>query len=63
MELNGIYQSIQDDLAQVKEYLRSIIKVDFPWLSEQLDYVVGGGGKGIRPALTLLSGKFYQYNL
>ncbi len=63
MELNGIYQSIQDDLAKVKEYLRSIIKVDFPWLSEQLDYVVGGGGKGIRPALTLLSGKFYRYNL
>jgi geranylgeranyl pyrophosphate synthase len=63
VELNGIYQSIQDDLAQVKEYLRSIIKVDFPWLSEQLDYVVGGGGKGIRPALTLLSGKFYHYDL
>ena len=63
MELNGIYQSIQDDLTKVKDYLRSIIKVDFPWLSEQLDYVVGGGGKGIRPALTLLSGKFYKYNL
>ena len=63
MELNGIYKSIQDDLDKVKEYLRSIIKVDFPWLSKQLDYVVGGGGKGIRPALTLLSGKFYQYNL
>ncbi len=63
MELNGIYRSIQDDLSQVKESLRSIIKVDFPWLAKQLDYVVGGGGKGIRPALTLLSGKFYQYNL
>ena len=25
--------------------------------------MVGSGGKGIRPALTLLSGKFYQYNL
>ncbi|HET6478360.1 MAG TPA: polyprenyl synthetase family protein [Dehalococcoidales bacterium] len=63
MELNGIYRSIKDDLSQVKESLRSIIKVDFPWLSEQLEYVVGSGGKGIRPALTLLSGKFYQYNL
>ncbi|NIM75832.1 MAG: heptaprenyl diphosphate synthase, partial [Armatimonadetes bacterium] len=63
MDLDDIYQSIRDDLSQVKESLRSIIKVDFPWLSEQLDYVVGGGGKGIRPALTLLSGKFYQYNL
>ena len=63
MELDGVYQSIQEDLARVKEYLRSIVRVDFPWLSQQLDYVVGGGGKGIRPALTLLSGKFYQYNL
>ncbi len=63
MELNGTYRSIQDDLSQAKESLRSIIKVDFPWLSEQLDYVIGSGGKGIRPALTLLSGKFYQYNL
>jgi len=63
VELDGVYQSIQEDLARVKEYLRSIVRVDFPWLSQQLDYVVGGGGKGIRPALTLLSGKFYQYNL
>ena len=63
MELSAIYQSIQGDLSRVKEYLRSIVRVDFPWLSKQLDYVVGGGGKGIRPALTLLSGKFYQYNL
>jgi len=63
VELSGIYRSIQDDLSQVKGYLRSIIKVDFSWLSQQLDYVAGGGGKGIRPALTLLSGKFYQYNL
>jgi geranylgeranyl pyrophosphate synthase len=63
VELNGTYRSIQDDLSQAKESLRSIIKVDFPWLSEQLDYVIGSGGKGIRPALTLLSGKFYQYNL
>jgi len=63
LDLNGIYQSIQDDLSQARESLRSIIKVDFPWLSEQLGYVVGGGGKGIRPALTLLSGKLYQYNL
>ena len=62
MDLSAIYQSIQEDLSRVKECLGSIIKVDFPWLSEQLDYVVGGGGKGIRPALTLLSGKFYQYN-
>lgn len=63
MELSQIYSPIQEDLARVKDALRSISKVDFPWLSEQLSYVVAAGGKGIRPALTLLAGKFYKYNL
>jgi len=63
LELNKIYKPVQDDLVKVKDILRSIIKVDFPWLSEQLGHVVRGGGKGIRPALTLLTGKFYNYNL
>ncbi len=63
MELSQIYSSIQKDLNKVKDELRSISKIDFPWLSDQLDYVIKGGGKGIRPALTLLAGKFYKYNL
>lgn len=63
MELSQIYASIQDDLDKVKDRLRSISRVDFPWLSEQLGYVVKETGKGIRPALTLLSGKFYNYDL
>ena len=63
MELNRIYESIQDDLGKVKDMLRSISQVDFPWLSEQLGYVVKESGKGIRPALTLLSGKFYNYDI
>ena len=63
MELNRIYESIQDDLGKVKDRLRSISQIDFPWLSEQLGYVVKESGKGIRPALTLLSGKFYNYDI
>ena len=63
MELSKIYECIQADLAKVRDNLKSISKVDFPWLSEQLGYVVRSGGKVIRPALTLLSGKFYNYNL
>ncbi|MFC2007725.1 polyprenyl synthetase family protein [Chloroflexota bacterium] len=63
MELNQIYESIEEDLARVKEELGSISKVDFPWLSEQLGYIIQGVGKGMRPALTLLAGKFYTYNL
>ncbi len=63
MELNQIYESILDDLARVKDVLRSISQIDFPWLSEQLGYVVKETGKGIRPALTLLSGKLCKYDL
>ena len=62
MELSQIYAPVQEDLALVKRSLASISKVDFPWLSEQLGYVVKGSGKGVRPALTLLAGKFYNYN-
>ena len=62
MELSHIYESIQNDLDKVKDELRSISRIDFPWLSEQLSYVVKSSGKGIRPALTLLAGTFYNYN-
>jgi len=60
--LNTIYQTIEEDLAKVDDWLRLVSDVDFPWLAELLDYSLKGGGKRIRPALTLLSGKFYDYN-
>ncbi|MFC2056355.1 polyprenyl synthetase family protein [Chloroflexota bacterium] len=63
MELSTIYELIQEDLAKVEDRLRSVRKVDFPHLSELLDYSLKGNGKRIRPVLTLLSGKFYDYNL
>ena len=63
MELDQIYESIRDDLDKVKDTLKSISQIDFAWLSEQLGYVVNETGKGIRPALTLLSGKFYNYDI
>jgi len=50
-------------LVLVEDRLKSVSEVDFPWLAELLDYSLKGGGKRIRPALTLLSGKFYDYNL
>ena len=63
MTLSAIYQLIQEDLVRVEDRLKSVSGVDFPWLAELLDYSLKGGGKRIRPALTLLSGKFYDYNL
>ncbi|MBI2869927.1 MAG: polyprenyl synthetase family protein [Chloroflexi bacterium] len=63
MELGQIYQPIAGDLNRVKDELKAISKIDFTWLSERLSYVVRGSGKVIRPALTLLSGTFYSYDI
>ena len=63
MQLSTIYAPIQEDLVKVENELESISKVKFSWLADLLNYSLGSGGKGMRPALTLLSGKFYHYNL
>jgi geranylgeranyl pyrophosphate synthase len=63
LELSQIYAPIQADLNKVRDTLTSISRVDFAWLAEQLSHVVRGTGKGIRPALTLLSGRSFEYDL
>ena len=61
--LSTIYEPIQEDLVKVEDRLRSVCEVDFPWLSKLLEHSLKSGGKRIRPALVLLSGKFYHYDL
>lgn len=63
MHLTQIYESIGEDLARVDEAMNAVSQVDAAWLAEMLDHSIKGGGKRIRPALNLLSGKFYSYNL
>ena len=63
MSLSEIYQSVEQDITKVEDWLKSVSKVDFPWLAELLAYSLENEGKRIRPALTLLSGKFYNYDL
>jgi len=63
LKLDTIYELIGEDLVKVEDKLNSVSKVDFSWLSEMLGYTLKGGGKRIRPALTLLAGKFYNYNV
>jgi geranylgeranyl pyrophosphate synthase len=62
LELEEIYQLVAEDLAKVRRQLESVAEVDYPPLAEMLRHILKGG-KGIRPALNLLSGKFYKYNL
>lgn len=62
MALDTIYELIQEDMVQVEAIIRSTSQVDFDYLAELLEYSLEGGGKRIRPALTLLSGQFYHYD-
>ena len=61
MELSQIYSPINEDLIKVEANIKEIGHVDFPWLAELLSQSISAGGKRIRPALTLLCGKFYNY--
>jgi octaprenyl-diphosphate synthase len=62
LELEEIYKLVEDDLAKVRRQLESVTEVDYPPLAEMLRHVLAGG-KGIRPALNLLSGKLYKYDI
>jgi octaprenyl-diphosphate synthase len=62
LELSQVYAPVRQDLAKVESQLKSVSQVDFLRLAELLSYTLSGG-KGIRPALNLLSGKLYHYNL
>lgn len=61
--LTAIYEPIRQDLVQVEDRLKAVCEVDSPHLSRLLDYSLRSGGKRVRPALVLLSGGFYHYDL
>jgi octaprenyl-diphosphate synthase len=63
LELKQIYAPVMEDLKKVKEILKSVSSIDYPWLAQQLDFILSETGKSMRPALTLLSGKCFDYNL
>ena len=65
MQLNKIYELVQQDLVKVEEQFQLLVDNQcdtFPELHEMLSQILVGG-KVIRPTLTLLSGKFYEYDL
>jgi len=62
MSLNDIYLPVVSDLEEVERALEVAARVDDPLLAELLQYAVRSRGKRLRPALTLLCGKFYKYD-
>jgi len=65
LKLNTIYELVQKELVEIENQFKVIAESErttFPNLYEMLSYVLIGG-KVIRPTLTLLAGKFYNYDL
>ncbi len=62
-ELKQIYAPVEKDLVEVEAKIQSTKNVALPHLANLIEHILKGDGKRIRPALTLLSGKFYEYNL
>ncbi|KKL89846.1 hypothetical protein LCGC14_1910590, partial [marine sediment metagenome] len=63
MRTDLLYGPVQEDIALVEATFDSIKQVDYAPLAKMLDIVLAGGGKLLRPALTLLGGRFGEYNL
>jgi geranylgeranyl pyrophosphate synthase len=63
MKTVPLYGSVQEDLRFVEAVFEEVRAVDYGPLSEMLAMVLSGGGKLMRPALALLSGRFGEYDL
>ena len=57
-----IYRPIEGDLVKVESRLRALSNVGSPHMPKLLDYVFQGGGKRVRPAITLLAARFHPHD-
>lgn len=60
-DLKGIpiLDLIHEELERVERKMREVSRIEYEQLRATLDYLLGGGGKRLRPALVLLSSRFY----
>lgn len=59
MKVIPIFELIREDLERVERKMREVSSIEYEQLKAALDYLLGGGGKRLRPALVLLSSKFH----
>ena len=59
MTVIPIFEIIRKDLERVERKMREVSHIEYEQLRATLDYLLGSGGKRLRPALVLLSSKFY----
>ncbi len=58
-QVTELFSLVADDIKKVEEKMRSGIAAQHRDLQAVVDYLVGAGGKRLRPALTLLAANFY----
>jgi len=54
-----ILELIREELERVERKMREASRIEYEQLRATLDYLLGSGGKRLRPALVLLSSRFY----
>ncbi len=59
MKVIPILELIREELERVERKMREVSHIEHDHLRTILDYLLGSGGKRLRPALVLLSSKFY----
>lgn len=62
MDLQKIQQLSQDDLSSVNDLIYSQLQSDVALINQLGIYIVNGGGKRMRPMLTVLAAKALAYN-
>jgi heptaprenyl diphosphate synthase len=58
-----LFNQINSDLQRVERELTQFVETDYPILKDSGIHLLAAGGKRLRPAFTLLAGKFYGYSL
>ena len=58
-----LFKQINSDLQQVEKELTKFVETDYPILQDSAIHLLSAGGKRLRPAFTLLAGKFYGYSM
>jgi len=54
-----IFELIREDLERVERKMREVSSIEYQQLRAALDYLLGSGGKRLRPALVVLASKFH----
>lgn len=61
MDFKSIAAVVEDDFLSVDGFIRDQLKAHVPLINEVADYIVGSGGKRLRPLICLLAAKAAGY--